>query len=496
MKRELWRGFAAGALAGLALVALMYVLGIFTGLQPLTQLLEGPILAAMPGPVFGFLIDRLQHAGKVVEEFGLIIAMVVALALLGAFYVWLRKRRPVAHLALVVGAAGWLVTVAAVLPITGDGFLGLNEGFLTPLYWGLLFGAYGLILEAAEGSWLQPSQDDADPGRRRLLLAPLAVAGLSAGFLGVRLLPGWLQAVFSPPESGISGPTPEITPVADFYVVSKNFADPVLSAGSWSLNLHGQVDHPFRLTLDQLRTLPATTEVVTLECISNLVGGALISTGEFGGVALRDLISMAGPQATATTVAFHAHDGYEESLPLAEVMGRGDILVAHSLAGGPLPARHGFPARILIPGRYGMKGPKWLEEIELISGDRNGYWENQGWNRDAVVRTTARIDSPRDGALISGQVEIAGVAFAGTRGVSAVEVSPDGGRSWAAAQVQAPPSPLSWSLWSFTWSPGRRGEYTLLARARDGGGALQSAERRDSYPSGASGYHTIRVSVS
>ena len=496
MRADLLRGFVAGAIAGVALVALMYVLAILTGLQPLTQLLEGPILAALPGPVFGFLIDRLQHSGKVLEEFGLIAAMVVALGLLGALYVWLRERRPFAHLALMVAAAGWLLTVAAILPITGDGFLGLDEGYLTPLYWGLLFGAYGVLLEVAEGSWLRPSPAGADPGRRRMLIAPLAVAGISLGFLGFRLLPGWLQAVFAPPEGGLSGPAPEITPVADFYVVSKNFSDPVIPAGSWSLNLHGLVESPLRLTLDQLRAQPATVEVVTLECISNLVGGALISTGEFAGPALRELIAMARPQPGATTVAFHAHDGYDESLPLAEVMGRGDILVAHSLAGAPLPARHGFPARIMIPGRYGMKGPKWLEEIELISGDRNGYWENQGWNRDAVVRTTARIDAPRAGALLSETVEIAGVAFAGTRGVSAVEVSTDGGHSWRAAQLQAPPSALSWSLWTYSWSPAGKGEYALVVRARDGQGGLQPAQRSDSFPSGASGYHTVRVSVS
>src|SRR5207237_10928132 len=140
------------------------------------------------------------------------------------------------------------------------------------------------------------------------------------------------------------------------------------------------------------------------------------------GLPLRDLLTMASPEPGAGAVAFKARDGYTESLSLSTVMRSPEILVAYRLNGNRLPDAHGFPARILVPGHYGMKGPKWLDSIELTAGLENGYWEQQGWDRDAVVRTTARFDAPVDGSLLQARapVALAGVAFAGPRGVRAV----------------------------------------------------------------------------
>jgi hypothetical protein len=144
-----------------------------------------------------------------------------------------------------------------------------------------------------------------------------------------------------------------------------------------------------------------------------------------------------------------------------------------------------------------MKGPKWLDEVELVRSPVNGYWEDQGWDRDAVVKTTARFDTPRDGFILKlGPIPLAGVAFAGVRGVQAVEYSADGGRSWTAAALQPPLSALTWVLWSATWTPAAEGAYTLLVRARDGAGKLQTSSIAPSFPDGASGYHSVRVSVS
>jgi hypothetical protein len=171
-------------------------------------------------------------------------------------------------------------------------------------------------------------------------------------------------------------------------------------------------------------------------------------------------------------------------------------MVAHQLDGAPLPDAHGFPARVLIPGRYGMKGPKWLQEIEVAAAEGGGFWEQQGWDSQAVVLTTSRFDSPRDGAVLRlGEVPLAGVAFAGRRGVQAVEWSADGGRTWAAADLRPPLSPLTWVLWQATWMPASEGEHTLVVRARDGGGSLQTGAQAPSFPNGATGHHTIRVSV-
>jgi hypothetical protein len=143
-----------------------------------------------------------------------------------------------------------------------------------------------------------------------------------------------------------------------------------------------------------------------------------------------------------------------------------------------------------------MKGPKWVEDIELATGSRNGYWENQGWNPDAAVQTMSRVDSPPEGSLLkAGQIDVSGVAFAGKRGIGSVEISADGGRSWAPAVVKAPLSNLTWVTWTATWSAAAAGQYRLLVRARDGKGDLQSASASPSYPDGSSGYHSVQVSI-
>ena len=158
---------------------------------------------------------------------------------------------------------------------------------------------------------------------------------------------------------------------------------------------------------------------------------------------------------------------------------------------------HGFPARVLIPGHYGMKGPKWLDSIDVVNQEARGYWEQQGWDHNAVVKTTARFDLPRDGEILTlGPMEIGGVAFAGTRGVSKVEYSTNGGSSWEVAPFEPPLSPLTWVLWRATWTPAKEGAYRLIVRATDGAGATQDSHGAPSYPSGAAGYHTIQVSIS
>src|SRR5581483_9708666 len=160
-------GFAWGVVGGLVLVGLMYLASAVLGLRPLTQALNEPLLSIMPGFVFGFLIDTLQHAGKVVEEAGLIVAMVVALGVLGAIWALVEARRPFPHSALAAGAVGWVVVAGVLLPVAGSGFLGLNDGFTTPLVWAVLFVAYGMVLELGTS----PESGAADPERRRLLSA-------------------------------------------------------------------------------------------------------------------------------------------------------------------------------------------------------------------------------------------------------------------------------------------------------------------------------------
>ena len=489
------RGFGRGALGGVALVALMYVANLLLGLRPLPQLLSEPLLSVMPGFVFGFLIDTLQHAGKVVEELGLIVAMVTSLGVLGAAWGWTSLRWHSKYSALAFAATGWVVVVAFLLPVSGDGFLGLGEGPAIPLIWAVLFAIYGVILQI--GAESAEPVTPADPGRRRMLgLLPLSIGAVSMGVLALRLLPDWYRAIFNPPEAGLSGASPEVTPIQNFYVVSHNFTDPIVDSQGWRLSLGGLVDRPLKLSLADLRGLPNTTEYVTLECISNNVGGELMSTGSFTGVRLRELLAMANPQANGTWAAFKARDDYAESLPISLIQGAPEILVAHALDGGPLPPSHGFPARMLIPGHYGMKGPKWLDSIELVDHESGGFWEQQGWDHNAVVKTTARFDVPRDRDIVKrGTVALYGVAFAGTRGISKVEYSTDGGRTWYQADFRPPLSQLTWVLWQATWTADAEGAYQLQVRATDGDSRSQEATSTPSYPSGASGYHTIRIDV-
>jgi DMSO/TMAO reductase YedYZ molybdopterin-dependent catalytic subunit len=480
--------------AGVAAVGLMYVATALSGLRALPELVQQPILSAVPGPLFGLLIDALQHWAKVIEEVGLIAAMVAGLAALGVLGAWLARRWPASHPGLGAAALGWLIVTLGVLPLGGGGWLGLGEGMAAPLVWAVVFLVYGLLWEALTPPVRSGAAADLD--RRRLLAAlptGLLVGGLAV--VAVFRVPEWARALLAPAQPAAGGPGPLITPVGSFYQVSKNFQNPVVPVSGWSLRVEGMVDRPLTLDYERLRGLPAVSRLVTMECISNDVGGSLISTGTFTGVPLRALLEMAGARPGASQVGFRSQDGYTENLAMSEVAAQPDILVAYLLDGQPLTPDHGFPARVVVPGRYGMKSPKWLEEISLSSNPLQGFWEQQGWDPDAPIQTTARFDSPADGSLVrAGLVVLAGVAFAGDRGVRAVQWSADG-RGWQAAElIPSPPSPAIWTRWRATWTPGP-GEHTLAVRAVDGAGSVQGGAQASSFPSGARGYHVVRVSV-
>src|SRR5437879_7421784 len=208
-----------------------------------------------------------------------------------------------------------------------------------------------------------------------------------------------------------------------------------------------------------------------------------MSSGQFPVVPVHDPVSSAVAASKATHARFKARDGYTESLPLSLISGAPEILVAYALDGAPLPTGHGFPARVLVPGHYGMKGPEWLDSIDLASQDDGGYWESEGWDRSALVKTTARFDVPKDGdiAKAGNAARLFGVAFAGTRGISKVEYSTDGGRNWSAAGLGAPLSTLTWVLWDASWIPRQAGGYVLQVRAVDETGAAKKPTASDSY---------------
>lgn len=289
-------------------------------------------------------------------------------------------------------------------------------------------------------------------------------------------------------------PTAPITPNDEFYVTSYR-SPPTVRVDDWRLSVTGLVERPLTLTYEQLVARPLTSEIVTLECIGNTIAGEFMSTAEWGGVPLRDLLEEAGVDRQAYDVVFHAADDYADGIRLDRALA-GDVLVAHRMNGVALPAGHGFPARIIVPGLYGMKSVQWLTRIELVGYDYRGYYQRSGWTDEATVKTTSRIDVPVHGATLRGTRHlIQGLAFAGTRGIRTVELSFDEGVSWQAATVEAPLSPFAWVFWRYDWRPPGGGLQAIRVRAIDGIGQMQSDDEQPPAPDGATGLHEITVRV-
>jgi DMSO/TMAO reductase YedYZ molybdopterin-dependent catalytic subunit len=207
---------------------------------------------------------------------------------------------------------------------------------------------------------------------------------------------------------------------------------------------------------------------------------------------MADLLEMAGLRPEATHLILRAADNYSDSFPL-DVARRDGTMVAYRQDGEPLVRGHGFPARVLAPGIYGMKSVKWLVDIEAVDHDYTGYWEQRGWSQTAVVHTMSRIDTPT-ATVLGGDAAIGGIAFAGLRGIRTVEVSTDGGKGWQEATLRPADNAFSWTLWGFEWQTDP-GQYEVLVRAVDGTGAMQTAERSQPLPDGATGYHKLNVRV-
>jgi DMSO/TMAO reductase YedYZ molybdopterin-dependent catalytic subunit len=377
-------------------------------------------------------------------------------------------------------------------------------------------GAYALTLAActlvgalvtARGLAPAPDPDGlhagGDPGRRLVLQAvaagtgALALSVLPLGSLATRRRdPGTRPLAASPVSPAplrpgslddVGGLTPRITPLEDFYTVDEELVDPDVDPTRWRLSVGGLVEVPFELTYDELLAFPLVEQHATLACISNPVGGDLISTATWTGARLADLLERARPRDGALEVVFRAIGGYSDSLPIGDAL-RPVTLVAVGMNGRTLPRAHGFPARLLAPGYYGMKQPKWLSSIEIVDAPYVGYWEQRGWVKAAIVKTWSRIDGT-DGT--EGVATVAGVAYAGDRRVERVEVSLDDGTTWREAELEPPLSGLTWARWRFAFDPGMATR--ILVRATDGDGAVQIATPQPPHPSGATGYHAVTL---
>ena len=289
-------------------------------------------------------------------------------------------------------------------------------------------------------------------------------------------------------------PTKPITPNEEFYVTSYR-SPPTIRLHDWSLSLKGLVERPITLTYEELIEQSAVSRIVTLECVGNTVGGEFISTAEWTGVPLRSLLEESGIREQAYDVVFRAADGFSDSIRADRAM-LGDVIIAHKMNGASLPEGHGFPARAIVPGHYGMKSVQWLTEIEVVAHDYKGYYQQKGWSEEAIVKTMSRIDMPGQGETVNGlHQQIEGIAFAGLRGISQVEISTDGGNHWVPAHVAAPLSPYAWIFWSYDWTVPAPGRHTLIVRAKDGSGSLQTSVEQEPAPDGASGLHEITITA-
>ncbi|MPZ67370.1 MAG: molybdopterin-dependent oxidoreductase [Pseudonocardiaceae bacterium] len=372
----------------------------------------------------------------------------------------------------------------------------------------------GQAVAGADPGTAATSAEDTGLDRRRLLWATggvIAGAG-AAGLLGrlfsstaeasraaVGSLPSPAQPRTAPPPQAdfvSAGTPPWLTPNADFYRIDTALQVPQLSTGDYELRIHGMVDREQRLSYDDLRSRRLIEAPITMTCVSNAVGGSLMSNAMFLGVPLADLLAEAGVRPGATQIASTSVDGFTTGTPVDVVTDGRDAMLAIGQNGRPLPVEHGFPVRMVVPGLYGfVSGCKWITDIELTTFEAfTPYWEQRGWAQRAPIKTQSRIDAPRtDTTVPAGRVTVAGTAWAQHTGIAAVDVSADGG-AWQRAELADGVSIDTWRMWKTTFElpPGR---HRLQVRATDRSGYTQTPKPSLTIPDGATGWHTITVTT-
>jgi DMSO/TMAO reductase YedYZ molybdopterin-dependent catalytic subunit len=504
------RGALAGVLAGTLAAALaLAVTSLADALSAKIPSLIGAVgqafIRAAPGAVAKNAIETLGHADKPALRIGTIVIAVLLGAAVGA----------------VVAARGrrWIGDVA----FTGFGVLGVVcvASLHNMSVWGATVGA---ILAASTGALalrvlVRPRVATPDAGsiavpgqgidRRRFLTAAgtaaVAVVGARVASRPAGATDKVASSSATAPDFGapvvnqglaLDGLSPLITPNRDFYRTDEALIIPSVNVGSWRLRIDGLVDRPFELTYDQLLAEELVTADVTLACVSNEVGGTLVSNAHWTGVRLDALLARAGVQKGADQIVGRSVDGFTAGFPAAAVDGR-DALVAVAMNGVALPRVHGFPARLVVPGLYGyVSATKWLRQIELTTfGAFDAYWVRRGWARMGPIKVESRIDVPRDTASVkAGRRPIAGVAWAPHRGIAKVEVRIDEG-PWRTADLGPTLGNDSWRQWRLDWDA-TRGHYVVQVRATTADGETQTADTGGSFPDGATGYHSVRVDVS
>src|SRR5213592_1601890 len=335
-------------------------------------------------------------------------------------------------------------------------------------------------------------------GRRAFVLGTIGLAAAGGGVALARKL--YRAATFSYDGTQYKGSMVQPIRTNDlFYCVTKNVVDPTVNVDLWHLEIGGLVQNPATWRFQDLVGFKPTTQETTLMCISNGLDAGLISNAVWKGLPLRDLLDQAGVLSSAARVRLHGVDNYTDTVPLEKAM-EPTTLLAYEMNGVPLPDRHGYPLRVIVPGYFGEKHVKWLTRIEVTDANAKGFYEAQGWGPDFIVPTRSRIDVPDDWTVVSlgkltAPIEVKGMAYGGDRGILRVELSFDDARTWSDAEIYYSGGNLAWSLWKAQWTPAAAGDYALVVRATDGDGDVQEWEEDRGPFSGVSGLHKINVRV-
>ncbi|HLE85017.1 MAG TPA: molybdopterin-dependent oxidoreductase [Thermoanaerobaculia bacterium] len=536
-KLRLGTGALVGLLATAPAVTLMVLADRLAGLPFVPFDLFDWTTRVLPGGLVTFGIDSMIAAlefvgldvadtAKTAERATAVLAFVVLGAVAGAlFFAFfaLRRSRPDAASGLVMGALLGLPLAAISLAIGGA-----RERPLVSVLWlALVFLGWGVLVAwgfrrtvpaAAAGTRAAGAASVERLDRRRFLVrlgaasAVVTVAGAGLARVLARSEGGGELAASgahrtetgkgSPfPNAGdpvmpAPGTRPEYTPLKDHYKVFIRTEPEEVDGERWRLEVTGRVDRPLRLTLGELRSrYPVHDQYVTLSCISGRVGTGLIGTTLWSGARLQDVLADAGLRDGARFLHVRSADGYYETVDLELVRADPRILLCYDWDGHPLPSDHGFPLRIWLPDRYGMKQPKWIESIEVSSEYVPGYWVERNWDREARMKATSVIDTVAVAAAqdMGGRrlIPVGGIAHAGARGISRVEVRVDGG-PWQEAKLRAPLSETTWVLWRHDW-PFAEGDHTFEVRCAEADGTPQIEERRPQRPSGATGLHRLEM---
>lgn len=491
-----------GLLAGAIAIAAVFLVSRMVRSIPFPPVsLAERIIRVTPGDIATFFIERLQHNAIRLLAAGVVVVFLAVAALLPG----LVAKRSKAMRAWVPGFALGILTLAAALsgPQPKPPVLGILASAAVTA------ATYGLALTWMLAATTRVLHSTPNPDRRKVLLdgvstaLSMTVGGILLGRLirtgrsdvAVRAPDRAAPAPERPPFPQVPGLSSEVTSATDHYVVDINLTKPVVAADSWTLRVKGLVSHPLEIGFSELQDrYEIVEEYSVLTCVSNEVGGPLIGNSRWAGVRLGDLLRDADVAPDAVDLLFHCADGYSVSVPVARAADP-HALLAIEQNGAPLRTEHGFPCRVRIPGLYGMMNAKWLEEIEVVGSHAKGFWAQRGWSDIGLVRTGSRIDTVAPAARRGRPSWIAGIAWAGERGISRVEVSSDAGATWEPALVHEPLSSVAWTQWAFQWTPDRRGLAAIMCRAVDGKGVVQDRRYRRPHPSGASGYHTQEVSV-